>query len=77
MIWVLLTPREEEAIMQPVPPTAKGYNAETVRMVQAKIDRHELELTEEEYQRVRRSRRDWKGGYERTLQAVLDAAARH
>jgi hypothetical protein len=80
MIWMVLTPREEERIMRPV--LGDNYNAQTVKMVQSKVTRAgsaspELELTEEEYQRVRRCRRDWKSGYERELQAVLDAAARH
>ena len=51
-------------------------NAEVMRMVQEKVAYSELELTEEEFQRVRRARRDWKHGFEKPLQAVLDAAAR-
>lgn len=80
--WMLLTPREEELLMRPVPDKDKRYNADTVRMLQVRVQgagtlSPELELTEPELQRVKRSRRDWKGGHEKPLQAVLDALARH
>ena len=82
MHWMILSPREEELIMRPVPEGADTYNAHTLRMVQQRVTRQgsqspELELSEVEFQRVKRARRDWKGGYEKALQAVLDAAARH
>lgn len=80
--WMLLTPREEELLMRPLPESDKRYNADTVRMLQTQVRgagtlSPELELTEVELQRVKRCRRDWKGGHEKALQAVLDALARH
>lgn len=80
--WMLLTPREEELLMRPLPDAATNENASCVRMLQSKVHgagtlSPELELTETELQRVKRCRRDWKGGHEKPLQAVLDAHARH
>ena len=80
--YILLMPSEEEVIMRPIPAIDKSANAETLRMVQSKVERAgstspELELTEAEMQRVRRARNNWKGGYERQMQAILEAASRH
>jgi len=80
--WALLTPREEELLMRPVPDGDRRENAHVVRMLQAKVQgagslSPELELTHAELRQVEHAKKNWKGGFEPALRAVLEAFSRH
>jgi hypothetical protein len=76
-MWMLLMPAEVEIVMRPVSGT--GQNAEVMREVQAAVDplSGDLTLSKDALARVRGASRNWRGGYEGGLRAVLDAAERH
>lgn len=79
MPWMMLTPRELEAITQQVPADIDTTdNAAVLRMVQAKIvNKDELELTDQELQRVRVAAGRYRHGFEKAFKAVLSAYSRH
>jgi hypothetical protein len=75
-MWMLLTPREVELIMRPV---GGGDNAAIVRTVQGLINVRtgDLELPNDLFALVTAASRDYRGGYEAALKAIVAAAERH
>ena len=76
MKWMILNPREYELVMRPV--VGIGPNQTALREVQARLRPDgELQMPETLFEAVKESARFWKGGYEKPLKAVLQAAERH
>jgi hypothetical protein len=78
VIWILLTPREVSIVEEPRTLT-DGPNAQVLASVRLKLNQltGDLELTDDDLDRVKRAERNWKFGYQRQFQAVLQAAERH
>lgn len=75
-MWMMLTQREVELLERRV---TGGDNAAIMRTIQARIDRvtGELTLSDDEIEMVKAGVRDWRGGYEKQLKALLLAVDRH
>ena len=76
-MWILFTPREVELIMRPAGGT--GQNAEVLRAVQKEINpiTGDAELRASLLERVKGAARNWNGGYEQQMKAILAAAERY
>jgi len=75
-VWLMLTPRELEAVQQAA---GDAGNGPLLREVQAGLEAvtGELTLSRGLLARVVLARRDWRGGHQTAFTAVLEAAARH
>jgi hypothetical protein len=78
MTWIMLMPRETEAITAA---TLSDHddrpNTVLLRTLREKLKDGEIELTHKELREVEAARRNWRGGHERAFDAVLAAAKRH
>ena len=77
MRWMMLTPRQLEAVRTSVGADDARPNAVLLRRVQGLVRGDELELTDAELNAVQAAARDYRGGFEKAFQAVLGAWARH
>jgi hypothetical protein len=79
MTWMILTPREAEAVKAVrVDGADMRIDALLMRMVQEKLDsRNELELSNDDMARVERAAKNWRTGFAKAFEAVLAAAGRH
>lgn len=79
MTWMILTPREVEAVRRPkVPADDVRPAAIMLRKVQRLLDaRGELELSDDDLAAIERASKDWRTGYGDAFAAVLSAAGRH
>jgi formiminotetrahydrofolate cyclodeaminase len=77
-MWMLLTPREAEAVQGA---SAKGANGAALAMVKGKLrpmgPDTELDLTLDELLAVREAAYNWADGGEKAFRAILAARDRH
>lgn len=72
---VIFNPREVEMIQRAQ--HGSGQNAAVLQELASKIDKFgEAHLAPDFVQRIRGAARNWKGGYEQSLKAVVDAINR-
>lgn len=77
MTWMILTPRELELLQRDVWHADARTNSDLLRTIQKRIKGEELELTGAEIEMVKKAAKNWRGGWQQQMQAVLSAAERH
>lgn len=78
--WMILNPRELEAVRSAVRTAAGSADEETRAFwssIQTQLRGDELEITQSQLERLNQWARSWTSAYEKSAKAILSALMRH